>query len=56
MPHLVLGCPAADVRMGLRVAAVWREREHWSTTPENIAHFEPTGEPDAPYDAYSEHL
>jgi len=56
LPHLILGCPADQVRMGLRVAAVWREPERWSTTPENIAHFEPTGEPDAPYESYSEHL
>ena len=54
--HLILGVPADQVRMGLRVAAVWRDREQWSTTPENIAHFEPTGEPDAPYETYAEHL
>lgn len=54
--HLILGVAADQVRMGLRVAAVWRDRELWSTTPENIAHFEPTGEPDAPYESYAEHL
>ncbi|MFC7528483.1 Zn-ribbon domain-containing OB-fold protein [Actinoplanes sp. GCM10030250] len=54
--HLVLGVAADQVRMGLRVAAVWRDREQWSTTPENIAHFEPAGEPDAPYESYAEHL
>jgi hypothetical protein len=42
--------------MGMRVAAVWRDRETWSYTPENIAHFRPTGEPDAPYESYQEHL
>jgi uncharacterized OB-fold protein len=56
MSHLVLGLPAEDVRMGMRVAAVWRNRSAWSTTPENIAHFEPTGEPDAPYESYADHL
>ncbi|MEV6302356.1 OB-fold domain-containing protein [Actinoplanes sp. NPDC051861] len=56
IPHLVLGVQAGDVRMGLRVAAVWRDRSRWSATPENIAHFEPTGEPDAPYETYAEHL
>jgi uncharacterized OB-fold protein len=56
LPHLILGCPADEVRMGMRVAAVWREPERWTTTPENIAHFEPTGEPDAPYESYAEHL
>ncbi|MEU4619475.1 OB-fold domain-containing protein [Actinoplanes sp. NPDC023801] len=56
IPHLVLGVPADEVRMGLRVAAVWRDRAAWSTTPENIGHFEPSGEPDAPYESYREHL
>ncbi|MBO3736796.1 Zn-ribbon domain-containing OB-fold protein [Actinoplanes flavus] len=54
--HLILGVEAADVRMGMRVAAVWRDRSRWSTTPENIDHFEPSGEPDAPYESYAEHL
>jgi uncharacterized protein len=56
IPHLILGLPAEQVRMGMRVAAVWRDRAQWTTTPENIAHFEPTGEPDAPYETYAEHL
>ncbi|BBH67457.1 DNA-binding protein [Actinoplanes sp. OR16] len=56
IPHLVLGLRAADVRMGMRVAAVWRDRAQWSFTPENIAHFEPTGEADADYETYAEHL
>lgn len=54
--HLILGCPAEDVRMGMRVRAVWRPEEEWGTTAENIDHFEPTGEPDAPYDSYAHHL
>ncbi|WP_229074233.1 Zn-ribbon domain-containing OB-fold protein [Actinoplanes sp. DH11] len=56
VPHLILGLDAAQVRMGMRVAAVWRDRAQWSATPENIAHFEPTGEPDAGYESYAEHL
>ena len=54
--HLVLGCAADEVRMGMRVEAVWRPREQWGTTLENIDHFRPTGEPDAPYDSYARHL
>jgi uncharacterized protein len=54
--HLILGCEPADVRMGLRVRAVWKPAEEWGTTAENISHFEPTGEPDAPYDSYARHL
>ncbi len=54
--HLILGCDPADVRMGMRVEAVWRPREEWGTTIENIDHFRPTGEPDAPYESYANHL
>ncbi|MEU8240099.1 OB-fold domain-containing protein [Actinoplanes missouriensis] len=56
IPHLILGLDAASVRMGMRVAAVWRDRSAWTFTPENIAHFEPADEPDAPYESYAEHL
>ncbi len=54
--HLILGCEPAEVRMGMRVRAVWKPREQWGTTSENISHFEPTGEPDAPYGSYAHHL
>ena len=54
--HLVLDAEASDVRMGMRVEAVWRPREEWGTTIENISHFRPTGEPDADYDTYKQHL
>ena len=54
--HLILGCEPDEVRMGMRVRAVWKPAEQWGTTSENIDHFEPTGEPDAPYDSYAHHL
>jgi uncharacterized OB-fold protein len=54
--HLIQGIPADEVRMGLRVKAVWKPREEWGTTIENIQHFEPTGEPDADYESYRAHL
>jgi uncharacterized OB-fold protein len=54
--HLVLGCAADEVRMGMRVEAAWKPRDQWGTTLENIDHFRPTGEPDAPYESYSGHL
>ena len=56
LQHLILEIPAEEVRMGLRVKAVWKPREEWSTTIENISHFAPTGEPDADYDTYRHHL
>lgn len=54
--HLVLGVEASEVRMGMRVKAVWKPREEWGHTMANIDHFEPTGEPDADYDTYKHHL
>jgi uncharacterized protein len=54
--HLVLGCEASEVRMGMRVKAAWKPREEWDTTLRNIDHFEPTGEPDAPFESYAKHL
>jgi uncharacterized OB-fold protein len=56
LAHLILGCEPDEVRMGLRVRAAWKPREEWGTTMENIDHFRPTGEPDAPYEAYAHHL
>ncbi|WP_416309415.1 Zn-ribbon domain-containing OB-fold protein [Saccharopolyspora sp. NFXS83] len=54
--HLVLGCAAEDVRMGMRVRAEWKPRAEWDSTLQNIDHFTPTGEPDAPYESYAHHL
>ncbi|HUC55834.1 MAG TPA: OB-fold domain-containing protein [Streptosporangiaceae bacterium] len=54
--HLILGCEPDEVRMGMRVRAVWKPREQWETSLRNIEYFEPTGEPDAPYDSYAHHL
>jgi uncharacterized protein len=54
--HLILDIPAEEVRMGMRVKAVWKPRDEWGTTIENISHFAPTGEPDADYDTYKQHL
>ena len=54
--HLILDIPAEEVRMGMRVKAVWKPREEWGTTIENISHFAPTDEPDADYDTYKHHL
>jgi uncharacterized OB-fold protein len=56
LQHLVLGCAAEEVRMGMRVKAQWRPRDEWGTTLRNIDHFRPTGEPDAAFESYREHL
>jgi uncharacterized OB-fold protein len=54
--HLILDIPAEEVRMGMRVKAVWKPEDQWGTTIENISHFAPTGEPDADYETYKQHL
>ena len=54
--HAVDAGDRAQMRTGMRVAAVWRDRAEWTTSPTNIAHFLPTGEPDAPYESYEDHL
>ena len=48
--HLVLGCSPDEVRMGLRVRAVWDSESG------GISHFAPTGEPDAAYETYARSL
>ncbi|MEB3021699.1 Zn-ribbon domain-containing OB-fold protein [[Mycobacterium] crassicus] len=53
---LVSEIDAHDVRMGMRVQAVWKPREEWTYGMENIEYFRPTGEPDAEYDTYKHHL
>lgn len=53
-PHLIQGLPAGEVRMGLRVKAEWAPES--LPTMESILCFRPTGEPDAPFASYEEHL
>lgn len=54
--HLVADVDANEVRMGMRVEAVWKPREEWGFGIDNIEYFRPTGEPDADYDTYKHHL
>jgi len=54
--HLVTEIDASEVRMGMRVEAVWKPREEWGLGIDNIDHFRPTGEPDADYETYKHHL
>jgi uncharacterized OB-fold protein len=54
--HLVADVDAHEVRMGMRVEAVWKPREEWGFGIDNIEYFRPTGEPDADYDTYKHHL
>jgi uncharacterized OB-fold protein len=54
--HLIQEVPAHDVRMGMRVEAVWAEPEEMRPSMETITYFRPNGEPDAPFQRYKDHL
>jgi len=51
---LIRGCEVDDVHMGMRVKARWADELRPDHT--SIKWFEPTGEPDAPYDHYKDYL
>ena len=53
--HILGEVAPADVRMGMRVEAVWRE-ERTGFPNDDIDHFRPTGEPDEPLDSFIESL
>ncbi len=51
---LIRGCAVEDVHMGMRVRAKWADELKPDHT--SIEWFEPTGEPDAPYEHYKDNL
>ncbi len=53
---LIQECEVDEVRMGMRVEAVWAPREEWGPTFSNIRHFRPIDEPDVPFERFKEHL
>jgi uncharacterized OB-fold protein len=53
---LIQECEVDEVRMGIRVEAVWAPREEWGPTFTNIRHFRPIDEPDVPFERFKEHL
>jgi uncharacterized OB-fold protein len=50
---LVQGVPADEVRIGMRVRAVWVDEP--TADARSVKWFEPTGDPDAPYDEFKEY-
>ena len=52
---LILEIPPHDVRLGLRVEAVWKDDAELEASFENIKWWRPTGEPDADYESYREY-
>lgn len=47
---LIQECPAGEVRMGMRVEAVWAPEGERAPSMDTIRYFRPSGEPDAPID------
>ena len=54
--HLIQEVPADQVRMGMRVEAVWVDDDKLAPTLESIRYFRPTGEPDAPYESFRKYV
>jgi uncharacterized OB-fold protein len=52
MLALVSGVPWDEVRLGMRVKAVWVPEEERTRSVRNLKWFTPTGEPDVPFDTY----
>jgi uncharacterized OB-fold protein len=52
---LIQECGVDEVRMGMRVQAVWKAKSEWGPTFENIKYFRPIDEPDVPYEQFKEH-
>lgn len=53
---LVQEVPFDQVRMGMRVEAVWVPDDEMTTDLTSIRYWKPTGEPDAAYQTYREHV
>ena len=53
---LIQEIPTDQVRMGLRVEAVWVEPGELKPNLSSVKYFRPTGEPDAPYESFEEYL
>ena len=57
MLYQVAGVTPSEIRMGMRVRAVWAPDDQLAPSiVESIPYFEPTGAPDAPYESYREHV
>ena len=52
---LIQEIPTDEVRMGLRVEAVWVDPEDLGPTMASVRYFRPTGEPDADYETYKDY-
>ncbi len=46
---LIQGCPFEEVRIGMRVEAVWKPESEWDFSVANIKYFQPLAEDDVPF-------
>lgn len=53
---VVQECPVDEIRIGMRVEAVWVPKEELAPTLASIRYFKPSGEPDVPFEKLQEHL
>jgi uncharacterized OB-fold protein len=53
---LIQEIPTDEIRMGMRVEAVWVAPEELGPTMASVKYFRPNGEPDADYETYKEYL
>ncbi len=53
---LIQEVPADQVRMGMRVEAVWVAPDELGPTMSSVKYFRPNGEPDADYETFAEYL
>ena len=53
---LIQEIPADQIRMGMRVEAVWVPEGELGPTMASVKYFRPNGEPDAAYESYVEYL
>lgn len=53
---LIQEVPTEQIRMGMRVEAVWVEPDQLGPTMASVKYFRPNGEPDADYETYKEYL
>jgi uncharacterized OB-fold protein len=53
---LIQEIPTDEIRMGMRVEAVWVPPEELGPTLASVKYFRPNGEPDADYETYKEYL
>ena len=53
---LIQEIPTDQIRMGMRVEAVWVDESDLTPSLASVRYFRPTDEPDADYDTYKEYL